>query len=125
MVNRTVVFSLALASSLLTVQPSGALAQGEGSSGLRAANLARMKAEILNGGLQVYRAAAWVTTLLSGRHGRMSDVARWRHRDAHAGRVRRDLTSGRAGPEGWSALTLRPSGRVRGLELLFPGTTVG
>jgi hypothetical protein len=58
MVNRTVVFSLALASSLLTVQPSGALAQGEGSSGLRAANLARMKAEILNGGLQVYRAAA-------------------------------------------------------------------
>jgi hypothetical protein len=58
MVIRTAVFTLAMASSLLAVQPTRVLAQEEGSSGLRAANLARMKAENLNGGLQVYRAAA-------------------------------------------------------------------
>ncbi|MEB3335239.1 MAG: hypothetical protein VKP70_09660 [Cyanobacteriota bacterium] len=58
MVIRTAVFSLALASSLLTALPPGVRAQSDGSSTLRAANMARMKAENLNGGLGVYRPAA-------------------------------------------------------------------
>jgi hypothetical protein len=58
--------------------------------------------------------------------------------DTHAGRGRRDGPSRQAGPEGWPAACAfghRPArgatgtplraGRVRGLELLFPGTTVG
>lgn len=58
MVRRMIVLSLALASSTLTGLSVPAHAQSNGSSPLRAANMARMKAENLNGGLQVYRAAA-------------------------------------------------------------------
>lgn len=50
--------SLALASLTLTALSGQAHAQSNDSSSLRAANMARMKAENLNGGLQVYRAAA-------------------------------------------------------------------
>lgn len=51
--------SLALAALLLPwAVPLPAGAQSGGSSSIRATNVARMKAESLNGGLQVYRAAA-------------------------------------------------------------------
>jgi hypothetical protein len=52
------VVSLVLATVALTGALSTAHAQGDGSSALRAANMARMTAEKLNGGLQVYRTAA-------------------------------------------------------------------
>ena len=56
-VKRSIVLALALATLLGNGLGSAARAQTMGSS-VRATNLARMKAESLNGGLQVYRAAA-------------------------------------------------------------------
>lgn len=55
---RRFLFISALASFLLTGAMHPVLAQSDGASPLRAANLARMKAETLNGGLQMYRPAA-------------------------------------------------------------------
>ena len=54
----SILLSFALASLTLTGVSLPAGAQNSGSSSIRAANLARMKAETLNGGLQVYRPAA-------------------------------------------------------------------
>lgn len=53
-----VAIGFVLASVALTASLSLARAQSDGSSALRAANMARMTAEKLNGGLQVYRTAA-------------------------------------------------------------------
>ena len=58
MLKKALLLSFVLASVTLTGVLVPTRAQGEGSSSLRAANMARMKAESLNGGLQVYRAAA-------------------------------------------------------------------
>ena len=58
MLKRTIVLSFALASLTVSGVSLPARAQSNGSSSMRAANMARMKAETLNGGLQVYRAAA-------------------------------------------------------------------
>ena len=55
---QSLLLSFALATVTLTGGLQPARAQSDGSSSLRAANMARMKAENLNGGLQVYRAAA-------------------------------------------------------------------
>lgn len=56
-VRRSIVVGLALASFWAQGLGGAARAQAMGSS-VRATNLARMKAESLNGGLQVYRAAS-------------------------------------------------------------------
>ena len=58
MLKKALLLSFALTSVTLAGVFVPTRAQSEGSSSLRAANMARMKAESLNGGLQIYRAAA-------------------------------------------------------------------
>jgi hypothetical protein len=57
-VNAALALSMTLASVTITGAFLPSRSQSEGSAPLRAVNMARMKAETLNGGLQVYRAAA-------------------------------------------------------------------
>lgn len=54
---RRALFPLAMVAGLLCTPLSQALAANQGNPAVRAANLARMRAELLNGGLGVYRAA--------------------------------------------------------------------
>jgi hypothetical protein len=56
--NAALVLTMGLASVAMAGAVLPSRSQSEGSAPLRAVNMARMKAETLNGGLQVYRAAA-------------------------------------------------------------------
>jgi len=58
MIKRSIVLSVALAALTVPTFALSGWAQGNGASPVRATNMARMAAEKLNGGLQVYRVAA-------------------------------------------------------------------